>query len=71
MEDREFGKVEELFQKADFSTESDFKERLWKRLSARFGSYGLTVREIEDDDLENIAAARAGFEIYLNKKEGF
>ena len=42
--------IEDLLRRADFSRETDFKERLWKRLTEQMEQESLIV-DLDDDDL--------------------
>lgn len=55
--------VDKILRQADFSRETDFKERLWLRLIEGMQSW--EEGEIGDDFMEEVAAARAN----LMKKE--
>ncbi|MCR5154449.1 MAG: hypothetical protein K6B75_06335 [Lachnospiraceae bacterium] len=46
--------IEEVFKEADFSKETDLKEKLKKRL---FGISCEDGKELSDDELEDVAAA--------------
>lgn len=54
--------IEELLWRADFSRETDFKERLWKRLCARMEEMEQIAREEPESlvmDLSDEAMAQA------------
>ena len=46
--------IEDLLRRADFSRETDFKERLWKRLTEQMEQESLIV-DLDDDDLAQAA----------------
>ena len=46
--------IEDLLRRADFSRETDFKERLWSRLSVLMEQES-GVMDLSDDDLEQAA----------------
>ena len=50
--------ADKTLRQADFSLETDFKERLWQRLMEVMPS--LEEGELADDFMEEVAAARAG-----------
>ena len=50
--------ADKTLRRADFSLETDFKERLWQRLMEVMPS--LEEGELADDFMEEVAAARAG-----------
>lgn len=61
--------IERLFRKADFSAESNFKEKLAKKLFANEESASAKITSIRkvqapqllsDDDLDMVSAARGG-----------
>jgi len=50
--------ADKTLRQADFSLETDFKERLWQRLMEVMPSW--EEGELADDFMEEVAAARAG-----------
>ena len=50
--------ADKTLRQADFSLETDFKERLWQRLMEVRPSW--EEGELADDFMEEVAAARAG-----------
>lgn len=50
--------ADKTLRRADFSLETDFKERLWQRLMEVMPSW--EEGELADDFMEEVAAARAG-----------
>lgn len=50
--------ADKTLRQADFSLETDFKERLWQRLVEGMQSW--EEGELADDFMEEVAAARAG-----------
>ena len=56
--------VDEIFRRADFSRETDYKMRLWRKLALKttFAIEG----ELDDDVLWEVAAARANPQKIMN-----
>ena len=50
--------ADKTLRRADFSLETDFKERLWQRLIEGMQSW--EEGELADDFMEEVTAARAG-----------
>ena len=58
--------ADKTLRRADFSLETDFKERLWQRLVE--GRQSWEEGELADDFMEEVAAARAGLAQITRKK---
>ena len=48
--------ADKIFRQTDFSRETDFKERLWRRLARQMQTQ---EEELPDDMMEEVTAARA------------
>ena len=48
--------ADKIFRQTDFSRETDFKERLWRRLARQMQTQ---EEELPDDVMEEVTAARA------------
>ena len=49
--------ADKIFRQTDFSRETDFKERLWRRLARQMQTR--EEEELPDDVMEEVTAARA------------
>ena len=56
--------IEDLLRRADFSRETDFKERLWKHLTEQMEQESLIV-DLDDDDLVQAAGAEVAAVVLL------